>query len=191
MGETGPARVPEYMVMASFFRSPLGILVAVLVVGLAVIALGMKAFGGTPGDTFGGLPPPPTPLSRAQFKRAGQRICLSLRPQLRWLANNKPRKLRQLPNYIARDTSIVDRLTAELDRLVPPPSAAASFRHLRRNLGVVDRAMHRLNHLTQTHQWRRGYLLVHSRWWKKMEKRLGPYRPLKDIRCGQASHTSA
>jgi hypothetical protein len=175
--------------MGSFLRKPLGLFVAIVVVGFMFIAVGMTAFGGT-SSTPGGLPPAPTPLSRAQLKRAGVRICLSLRPQLRWLANNKPRKLRQLPKYIARATSIIDRLTTDVDRLVPPPSAPASFRHLRRNVGAEDRAMHRLNHLTQTHQWRRGYLLIHSRSWKKMEKRLGPYRPLKDIRCGQASHTS-
>jgi hypothetical protein len=187
MGGSTPSRLPDNIFVASFFRKPLGLFSAIVVVGLVLIVAAMSAFGGT------SKPPDyaPKPLTPAQFRLAGEHMCVSMRPQLRWLATHKPRKLRQLPKYIARATSMIDQLTTQVDRLVPPPSVAPSFDRMRRNIGAAVQAMHRLNHLTQTHQWRLGYLLVHSRWWKKMEKRLGPYRPAKDIRCGRARHSSA
>jgi hypothetical protein len=175
-------------VMGSFFRSPLGLFVATLAVGGILLAAGMTAFGGTSGRTAGSVPPPPKPLSPAQFNRAGEHICVSLRSQLVWLAHHKPKNLRQVTSYMSRATSIFDRLTADVDGIVPPPAAAASFRHLRANLGVADRALHRLNHLTETHQWRRVVLLVRSRWWKNIGERFGPPTKVKDIHCGWMRH---
>jgi hypothetical protein len=75
--------------------------------------------------------------------------------------------------------------------LVPPPKAAASFRHVLGLLGRGDRAMHRLNHLTRTHQWRQAYLFVHSAWWRHLFKEFGPHVKLRDIHCSRTKHTSA
>lgn len=190
-GASMAARLSEMVVVGSFFRRPLGMFVAVLVVGFALLAVGMTAFGGGSGGTSGGPYHVAKPLSPAQFRRAGVRICLSLRSQLRWLATHKPSNLREVTRYEARATAIFDRLTREVDAVVPPPSAAAAFRRLRRNLGLADGALHRLNHLTETHQWRRAVFLIRSPWWKNIERRLGPPLKLRDMHCGQASHTLA
>jgi hypothetical protein len=184
-GGSGASRVPDNVAMGSFLRRPLGIFAAILVVGFALIALGMEVSGGT----SGGSPRSAAPLSPAEFQRTGERICLSLRSQLRWLAAHKPTSLRQVTRFIARGTSVFDGLTAKVDRLVPPPAAAASIRRLRTNLGVADRALHHLDHLTETHQWRRAVLLVRSRWWKNIGKRFGPPTKLKNMDCGQGGRT--
>jgi hypothetical protein len=89
-----------------------------------------------------------------------------------------------------RITAIFDRLTRDLDGLVPPPSAAASTLRLRRNMGVADGAMHRAAHLAETHQWRRFVLLVRSKWFKDIGKRFGPVMK-GDLRCGRASRITA
>lgn len=172
--------------MGSFLRTPLGLFTAIVVVGLVLILAAMSAFGSTSSEVV----QPPTPLTKAQFKHAGQGICLSLRRQLRWLAHNKPRNLRQVTSFVARGSSIFDQLTTKVDALIPPASAEASWRRLQRNLGAADRGMHRLNHLTATRQWRRAYLLVHSRWWKSISRRLGPPVNPRHMSCGFAAHAT-
>jgi hypothetical protein len=170
--------------MASFFRSPLAVFAAIVVVGLALIAIGMKAYGGTGGAYQG-----PEPLSRAQFGRAGEHICLTLRGQLIWLNKHKPTNLRTLTGYIARGTADFNALTTEIDRLLPPPSVARSYQRARAKLDMADRAMQSLDHLTQTRQWRHAIILVRSRWWRRIMTQLGghPTSP-KNMRCGRASH---
>ena len=151
-----------------------------MVVGLIVIAVGMKASGGT----SGGLRYSATPLSPAQFARAGERICVSLRRQLQAVVAKKPKNLRQVTQYVHRLTSIFDRLRTGLYGLIPPPVAAVPFRRLLGKLDTADRALHRLDHLTETRQWRRVVLLVRSRWWKNVGKQLGPPTKPGEIRCG-------
>jgi hypothetical protein len=193
MGAWGTGPRPDNVSVGSFFRNPLGLFVAIVVVGLVLVLAAMSALGGTSSAGSFHAPRPVThePLTQAQFNRAGEGICLSLRSQLKWLAHNKPRNLRQVMTYIARGTTIFDRLTGQVDRIVPPASAAASFRRLQKNLGVADRVMHRLNHLTQTHQWRQVYLLVHSRGWKTVFKRFGKPGKLRDMHCLPTGHTTA
>lgn len=155
--------------MGSLLRRPLVLFAAILLVGLAVLAIGMKATGGNPGL------PNAKPLSPRQFRRANQHICLFVRGQLESLvARGKPRNLRQAATYLRRAVSIFDQLRTDYYGLVPPRSDAAAFRRLLRHLDVADRAMHRLNHLSETRQWRSLVLLVRSRWFRNI---FGPPQP--------------
>src|ERR1700758_463228 len=114
--------------MGSFFRKPLGVFVTIVAVGFILIAAGMKATAGTSG---GRSDRAATPLSPAEFQRANERICLSLRQQLKSLvANGKPRSLKEATRFLQRGTSIFDNLRTEYYGLVPPPSVAAPFRRL-------------------------------------------------------------
>ena len=183
--------MPDNVVVGSFFRSPLGVFVAVLVVGFIFIAVGMRAFGGTSGSASGVPYHHATPLSPAQFRRAGVRICLSFRSLAKAIkADGKARNLREATRLFRKFTPRFDRLIAELDGLVPPRSAAAYFRRMRRRLDAVNRDMDQLDHFAETGQWRRFVLFARSTFHKDI-KRLGPPTKLRDIRCGQASHTSA
>jgi hypothetical protein len=173
--------------VGSFLRRPLGLFAAILVVGFIVIAVGMKATGGR-----SGLPQADRPLTPAQFSRAGLHICLSIRAQLKALAaEGKPRNLRQVTRFSRKLRSLIDRVTTELNGLIPPPAAAASFRRMRLNIDVFDGAVHRLDHLAQTHQWRRLVLLVRSPWWKNIEKRFGPPTKLGHMHCGPSKPVGA
>jgi hypothetical protein len=165
--------------VGSFFRKPLGLFTAIVTVGLILIVAGMSAFGGTSGAAYHA----PKPLTPAQFHRAGVRICRFERPQVRWLLTHKPKNLREVTRFVARGTSIVDRVTTEVSGLIPPPSKAALVRRLSRLLGVADHALHRLNHLTETRQWGRAVLLIRSRWWKRIGTRLGPPTKPKHMDC--------
>ena len=169
--------------MGSFFRKPLGLFVAIVVVGLVLIAGGMKALGGT----SDGAPHPATPLTPAQFKRASLHFCLSVRAEVKAIiARGKPRNLREATADIRDYTRFMDRMTAELNALVPPPAAAASFGRERRKLDAFDGAMHRLDHLAETRQWRRFVFLVRSKWWKGLVKGFGPSTNPKHMRCSPA-----
>jgi hypothetical protein len=147
----------------------------------------MKAFGGTSGASGYSA----TPLSRAQFARVGEHACVSLRQQLKAATRNKPGNLTAAARSVRRITSIVDRVRTELYGVIPPPTAGVTFRHLLGDMDTADRALHRLNGLTETGQWQRATLLVRSRGWQDIDKRLGPSTNLADIRCGRARSTSA
>jgi hypothetical protein len=174
--------------MGSFFRRPLGVFVGVVVVGLILIAVGMTVFGGN--SSTAAYYQSRTPLTPAQFRRAGVRICLSARSLARAIkANGKAHNLREARRDFREYTPRFDRLTAEIDGLVPPPSAAAPFRRMRRRLDAVTRDWDRLDHFAETGQWRRFVLFARSTFRKDI-KRLGPPTKLRDIHCGQANHTT-
>jgi len=176
--------------MGSFFRTPLGLFVATLVVGAVVIAVGMKAYGGG-----GGAVPPtpqvPTAVARARFRHAAIRLCLSARALHRGIvARGKPRNLRQATRMFHWMTPRIDGMTREVDGLVPPPSAVAAAKHLRRlrrKFDRFDRALDHLDHFAETGQWRRFVLLARSPGFKKLGKSFGPHRKLRNIHCGTAS----
>jgi hypothetical protein len=91
--------------------------------------------------------------------------------------------------FFRKFTPRFDRLTAELDELIPPPAAAASFRRMLRRVDAVSRDIDQLDHFAETGQWRRFVLFTRSTFRKDI-KRLGPPTKLRDIHCGQASHTT-
>jgi hypothetical protein len=179
-------RTPDIVSMGSFLRTPLGLFAAVVVVGLAVIMLALTEFGGTSGHAAHS----PRPLTPAQFRSAGARIGRSACLQLKPIVNKKPRNLGEIASDTRRITAVFDRLTRDIDVLVPPPSAAPVVLRLRRDLGALDGAMHRAAHLAETHQWRRFVLLVRSRWFQDIGKRFGPVQKGK-LRCDRARLSTA
>jgi hypothetical protein len=179
MGGIESGCAPDNMVVGSFFRKPLGVFAAALVVGSALLTVGMSAFGGTSGSSYR----PPTPLTPAQFRRAGERIGMSVCLQLKPIVNKKPRNLRQVARGMRGITAIFDGLRVKLYRLVPPPSAAASFQRLRRNFDALDGAFRRLDHLAATRQWRRFVLLARSKWFKDIARRFGPIKKVGKLQC--------
>jgi hypothetical protein len=151
--------------VGSFFRKPLGLFVTIAVVGLIVIVAAMNAFGGT----SGGSPPGRVPLTPAQFDHAELHVCLSLRSQLRWFVKRQqPGNLREVESWSGRLTAMTERLTAELNGVIPPPSSAAAYHRFLRKINTLDDAVRRLDHLVQTHQWRKVVLLARTRWWKRI-----------------------
>jgi hypothetical protein len=175
--------------MGSFFRRPLGLFVAIVVVGIILIGVGMTAFGGTSSPSAGSYHAP-KPLTPAQFRRAGVRVCLSARSLARAIkVNGKARNLRDVRKDFRMFTPRFDRLIGEFDGLVPPRSAASSFRRMRRMLDAVNRDWDQLDHFAATGQWRRFVLFARSTFRKDI-RRLGPPTRLRDIHCGQVSHTT-
>lgn len=171
---------------------PVAIFASIVAVGLLAIGVVYRATNHTASATP--LPagaPSTKPTSAAQFQHAGVQLCLSLRAQLIWLQNNKPKKLRQVPGYVARATSAFDELTTKILAMDPPSSVPASWVRLRQNLPRADRVLHHLNHLTATRQWRLTYLFVHSREWKNAFKRFGGHavKP-QNMRCDRATFTA-
>jgi hypothetical protein len=188
MGGWRKSREPDNLVVVSLLRNPVALFGVILAVGLGAIAVGMTAFGGTSGGPSSAPPPnSPAALTPAQFKRAGVGICMSLRPQLIWVANlhkHRPRNLRQVTRDFRTLTSIFGRLTTDLHRVVPPASRAFRYRHLLRKVDRFEQGMRRLNHLAETHQWRQLVLLARSSWWKDIGKLFGPPRKMGRLRCG-------
>jgi hypothetical protein len=165
------------------------VFVAVVVVGLILIAVGMTAFGGTSSSAAGGYHAP-KPLTPAPFRRAGVRLCLSFRSLAKAVkANGKVHSLREATRFFRKFTPRFDRLTAELEGLVPPRSAAASFRRMSRRIDAVRGDMDQVDHFSETGQWRRFVLFARSTFRKDI-KRLGPPTKLRDIHCGEVSHTT-
>ena len=169
--------------MGSFVRKPLGAFIAVLVAGSALLAVGMTAFGGTSGSRYY----VPKPLTRAQFQHAGLRFCLTFRPQLLRIANlKKPKSLREIAKDSRRITALTDSMTGFLDRVLPPRSAAASYRRMLLKFHKLDHAIDRLNHLAQTRQWWQLVLLARSKWWKNIARLFGkPTNPKHIPPCRQ------
>ena len=169
--------------MGSFFRNPLGVFVAILVVGFALIAAGMTATSGSPYHA-------PKTLTRAQYKRElaqlGRSICLQLKP----IVNKKPHSLREFATGVRRITAVFDRLRMSLAGLVPPPSRARFFYRFRYKMDRAVHAMDRANHLAQTHQWRQLVLFVRSKSFKEISRRFGGATKGK-LRCGHPSHATA
>lgn len=190
MGGSPMCRAPDNPIVGSFLRKPLGLFAATLLVGFAVIAVGMEAFGGG----SGGVPPTsqaPTAVAKARFKHAALQICLSSRSLVKGvIARGKPHSLREATRDFQWMTPRFDGLTREVDGLVVAPSAgkaAAALERLRRKLDPFDRALDHLDHFAETRQWRRFVLLARSPGFKRLGKQFGSHRELRNIRCSPAS----
>ena len=173
--------------MGWLLRRPLGVFAVVVVVGVVAIALGMKAFAGSSGDSGYSA----TPLSQAQFARLGQNACVSLGRQLKAATGRKPRNLAAARRSVRRVASILDGVNMELDGRVPPASEVAPFRRFLAHLQSADRAMHRLDRLIETGQLHSAALLVRSRWWHDIGKRLAPSPRPGHAGCSRARHPGA
>jgi hypothetical protein len=169
--------------MGSFLRRPLDLFIAIVVVGLILIAGGMKAFGG-----FTASSQAPS-LTQAQFVRLGEGVCVSLRQQLKEVRAASPRNLRQAARPVRLVTWMFDGLVTKLGGLRLPPSADRPSRHLVATLEMADHALHRLDRLTETHQAQRATLLVRSGWWRNISERLRSSGKTKAVQCGRVRHT--
>lgn len=170
--------------MGWLLRRPLALFAAVVVIGVAVIAVGMRAFGGTSEYSA-------TPLSSEEFAHLSEHACTSLRQQLRAVVDKKPRTSAEAARSVRRYAAILEGLNLGLDGRIPPPSEVAPFRHLLANIQTAERAMHRLDRLAETGQWRGATLLVRSPSWRHIGKRLRPSAKVAHIRCGRARRTDA
>lgn len=187
MGGARTGRRPDNVGMRSFLRKPLGVFAVTLALGSVLLAVGMTAFGGTSGGSSSGSSyHSRPPLTAPQFRRAGERIGLSICLKLAPIVNRKPRTLRAFTKGMRRITSLVDRMTAQLNGLVPPPSAARPFERFLRKINAADHAIDHADHFAETHQWRRFVLLVRSRGWKNVFRKFGPITKGK-LRCGQSN----
>jgi hypothetical protein len=124
------------------------------------------------------------PLSPAQFAGKLRHMCVSARAQLEDIVSRKPTSLEDASSVIDRLTSSLDEYVLELRGLTPPRSFAAPFRYVLANLQRERRAMHNLDELAATGQWRRAAALIRSPAWHAMLNRLGPPVKPADIRCG-------
>jgi len=172
--------------MSWFLRRPLGLFAAIVVIGVVLIALGMKAFGGTSAAPLYSA----TPLSPARFAHLGENACVSLQRQLEEATGREPRNLTDAAGSVRRVASILDRLNLELDARVPPASEVVPFRRLLGNIQAADRAVHSLDRLTGSGQWQSATLLVRSRGWQDIGKHFGASARLGHIRC-RARRTQA
>jgi len=170
--------------MGSFLRTPLGLFAAVVVIGVIVIAVGMKEFGGTSAGAV------PTPLSSEQFAQLNEHACLSLRAQLRAVNRRQPRSFAAAARSVHRTQAILAGLNLELDGQIPPAAEVDPFKQLLRNIQTADRAMQQLDRLTESGQRTRATVLVRSRSWQEMRKVRQSASAAK-IRCGQGRSTDA
>jgi hypothetical protein len=169
--------------VGSFLRTPLGLFAAVVAIGVLVIAVGMKEFGGTAGAA-------PTPLSSQQFIQLNEHACISLRGQLKAVARRKPRTFKGAARSVHKTAAILAGLNMELDGQIPPPAEVAPFRRLLSEIQTADRAMQQLDRLTESGQWARAGVLVRSRSWREMRK-LEQSATAANTRCGRAHRTDA
>lgn len=167
--------------MASFLRNPLGLFAAIVAVGLVVVAVGVKAFGGTSGT------PTPTPLSSEQFAQLNEHACISLRRELRPVTDRNPSTSKGAARAVHRTASVLAGLNFELDGQIPPPNEVARFRHLLAGIQSAGRAMNQLDRLTSTGQSQRAILLVRSPSWRQIRTR--PSAPHTATRCGRTRST--
>ena len=116
----------------------------------------MRVSGGTSGASYYFA----KPLTFAQFAHGLQHFCVSARAQLEQIEAEKPTSLPEAAEKIDILTSSFDRYLMELRGLTPPPSIAAPYRHALGFLQIEDRAMHSLDELGRTGQWRSAERLV-------------------------------
>jgi hypothetical protein len=158
-----------------FVRTPLGLFVAIVVIGFIVIAVGMREFGGSSAGYSA------TPLSSTHFAQLTQQACISLRRQLKAVTHQKPKTMTGAARSVRRTAAILAGLNLQLDGQIPPPSEVAPFRRFLANIQTADRALQQLDRLTGSRQWERAILLVRSRSWREMRKRSAP---AASTRCG-------
>jgi hypothetical protein len=167
-----------------FLRTPLGLFAALVVLGVIVIAVGMKALGGTSAGAAA------TPLSSEQFAQLNEHACISLRRQLKAVRQRKPRTFTGAARSVRRTAAILAGLNMELDGQIPPPSEVARFRQVLRKIQTAGRALRQLDRLTGSRQWGRATVLVRARSWREMRNQ-SQSATAEKIRCGGGRRTDA
>ena len=127
--------------------------VAIVVVGGIVIALGLRLTNHPASAT-----PLPTPLSRAQFVRAADGVCLRAERQAKATAKAEHLKKQKRPTLklLAKALRIAvpwnDEMRASLSRLDPPRADLATYRLLLTRLAEHGRGVRSMLHLVETGQ---------------------------------------
>lgn len=140
---------------------PLAIFAGVVVVGLALIAGGLRLTGSSAGANPSATPMI-TPLTRTQFVHAADRVCgQELREaKARGLRHPKITSLRSLTRYFRLAVPLFDAEAAGVRVLIPPRSEAAAFRRLTTNLALSEGNANSILHALQTRQIRRAFLFA-------------------------------
>ena len=138
---------------------PLAIFAGIVVVGVILIAVGLRVTNHPASAT---PPPLPTPLSHAQFVHAANGICeRALREgKAKGLRHPNITNLRSLTRDFRLAIPLFIKEAAGVSALVPPRSEAARFRHLVAILGEAQRNAHGILHAVETRQIRRAFLLA-------------------------------
>lgn len=132
---------------------PLAIFTVIVVVGLIVIAGGLRATrGATPTVT------PPRPLSRAEFVQAANGVCRRTTREAKAREKGLPSPKKNLRAF-TRDMRIAvpffEKETADVRALIPRLRAGPTLRRLASTLEIAQYNAHSLLHAAETHQIRR------------------------------------
>lgn len=139
---------------------PFAIFGGIVVVGLVLIVGGLRLTNHLASAT----PPPPTstpptPLTHAQFVRAGNAICARYYRADPTLFKH-PKTLKMVTRDLRISIPFMEREIAGLRALVPPPRDAGTYRRLLTGVGQLDRDAHAVLHAFETAQYRRGVLIA-------------------------------
>ena len=129
---------------------------------LALIAAVATILAGCGSGSEGGPPVPttPTPLSHAQFTRAGNGLCTRYYRQNMPTIKSHPKTLNALATYLRNAIPPLQREDAGFRALVPPRKDAGTYRHLLRVAGLELREAHSALHAFETGQVGRGVLIA-------------------------------
>lgn len=149
---------------------PFAIFGGIVVVGLALIVGGLRLTNHSASAT----PPPatstaPTPLTHAQFVRAGNAICARYYRDDPTLFKH-PKTLKMVTKDLRISVPVMEREVAGLRALVPPASDAGTYRRLLAGAGQGVRDARAVLHAFETAQYRRGVLI--ARHTNHLDKRL-------------------
>ena len=155
---------------------PLGIFVGIVVVGLALIVGGLRFTDHK--ASANPLPTAPTPLTHAQFVRAGNAICARYYRVDAKLSKRPAKTLKMVTRYLRLEVPAVDRELAGLQALVPPRNEAGGYRRLLRGAKQLDDDAKAILHAFETGQYRRGVLIARqtpnlNRWLNPLARKLG------------------
>lgn len=140
----------------------LALFAIVVAVGVIGIELGLRA---TADNASANVPNArvnaPTPLTHAQFERAGNASCARFnRVALALSKRPKPTSLKTAVRRFLIQASLARRVTVSLDGLTPPRRDAASYRRLLRINAAGMRMMNGWVHDFETRQYREAILRI-------------------------------
>jgi hypothetical protein len=135
---------------------PLAVFGGIVVVGLAVMFAGLRLT-----NHSASADPLPTPLTHAQFVRAGNAVCDRYYRDDPTIFRN-PKTVKALTKDMRIAVPFVDREAADLRALLPPLGDADTYRRLLGGLGQMDHNARAMLHAFETGQIRQGVLIARS-----------------------------